>query len=176
MAIPPQEAARKIRLLILDVDGVQTDRGIYVSSDGASMRRYDIRDGTGVTVALDAGLHVAFISGKGSPSIRARAEELGVEDVYENMRDKTPAYEELKAKHGLADEEIAYVADDVIDLPVMRRVGLPVAVADAAVEVLAAATRVTIRPGGHGAVREAVEFILHAQGKWNETLKSRFGL
>ena len=83
---------------------------------------------------------------------------------------------ELKAKHDLADEEIAYVADDVIDLPVMRRVGLPVAVADAAVEVLAAATRVPIRPGGHGAVREAVEFILHAQGKWNETLKSRFGL
>ena len=174
MAIHPQEAARKIRLIILDVDGVQTDRGIYVASDGGSMRRFDIRDGTGV--ALDAGLQIAFLSGKGSPSIRARAEELGVEDVYENLRDKTPAYEELKAKHGLADDEVAYVADDVIDLPVMRRVGLPVAVADAAVEVLTAATRVTIRPGGHGAVREAVEFILHAQGKWDETLKSRFGL
>ena len=133
--------------------------------------------------ALKADAHKAYDAreaelGEGAATVMAliAAEELGVEDVYENMRDKTPAYEELKAKHGLADEEIAYVADDVIDLPVMRRVGLPVAVADAAVEVLAAATRVTIRPGGHGAVRETVEFILPAQGKWNETLKSRFGL
>ncbi len=158
------------------MDGVQTDRGIYLGSDGAPVRRYDVRDGTGITVALDAGLRIAFLSGKSSPSIRARASELGVEDVYEDLRNKAQAYEELKAKHGLADEEVAYVADDVIDLPVMRCVGLPIAVADAAEEVLAVATRVTIRPGGHGAVREAIEFILRAQGKWDETLKTRFGL
>ncbi|MFQ5913211.1 MAG: KdsC family phosphatase [Nitrospinota bacterium] len=176
MAVSVRDRARKIRLLLLDVDGVQTDRGIYLAADGAPMRRFDIRDGTGITVALDAGIKVAFLSGKGSPSIGSRAEELGVEDVYENLESKMAAYEELKAKHGLADEEIAYLADDLIDLPVLRRVGLPMAVADAAAEVLAEAARVTFRPGGHGAVREAIEFILHAQGKWDATLKSRYVL
>lgn len=176
MGISAQDRARKIRLLLLDVDGVQTDRGIYLGGDGVPLRRFDVRDGTGVSVALDAGLKVAFVSGKGSPAVRSRAEELGVKDVYENLQNKLVAYEELKGKYGLADEEVAYLADDVIDLSVLRRVGLPMAVADAASEVLAAAVRVTIRPGGHGAVREAIEFILRAQDRWDRALQARYSL
>ncbi|MFQ5694023.1 MAG: KdsC family phosphatase [Nitrospinota bacterium] len=176
MELSVQERARRIRFVILDVDGVQTDCGLYLGADGVPLRRFDIRDGTGIVIALQAGFKVAFLSGKGSPSIRTRAADLGVEDVYEDLTDKLAAYEDLKAKHGLADEEVAYLADDVIDLPVLRRVGLPMAVADAAAEVLAAAARVTIRPGGHGAVREAIEFILTAQGKWWKTLQARYGV
>ena len=175
MELLPQERARKIRLLMLDVDGVQTDRGLSYGEDGGPVRRFDVRDGTGIALAQQSGIVVAFLSGKGAPSIRARAEELDVKDVYENLRDKVTAYEELKVKYGVTDDEVAYVADDVIDLPVLQKVGLPIAVADAAAEVLAAAARVTVRPGGHGAVREAVEFILRAQGKWGEALKLRFG-
>ena len=176
MGLTLQERARKVRLILLDVDGVQTDRGIYMGSDGSALRRFDVRDGTGITVALDAGLKIAFLSGKSSPSIRTRAEELGVVDVFENLEAKLEAYETIKAKYGVTDEEVAYLADDVIDLPVLCRVGLPMAVADAATEVLEAAVRVMICPGGHGAVREAIEFIMHAQGNWNEALKARFGL
>ncbi len=176
MSVSLQERARKVRLILLDVDGVQTDGGLYLGPDGAPLRRFDVRDGTGISVALQAGFKVAFISGKGSPSIRSRAGELGVEDVYENLQRKTEAYEDLKAKYGLSDEEVAFLADDVIDLPVLRQVGLPLAVADAAAEVLAVAARVMIRPGGHGAVREAIEFIMRAQGTWDEALKTRYGV
>jgi 3-deoxy-D-manno-octulosonate 8-phosphate phosphatase (KDO 8-P phosphatase) len=176
MANTALDRARKVRLILLDVDGVQTDRGIYLGADGVPWRRFDVRDGTGITVAQDAGIKVAFLSGKASPSIRGRAEELGVTDVYEGLRNKLEAYEEVKTKYDAADTEVAYLADDVIDLPVLLRVGLPLAVADAAPEVLDAAIRVMICPGGQGAVREAIEFIMHAQGIWDRTLKARYGL
>ena len=136
----------------------------------------DVQDGTGITLAQEAGIVVAFASGKGGVSIRARAEELGVEDIYENLRDKVKAYEELKAKYIVTDLEVAYIADDVIALPVLRKVGLGVAVADAADEVLKAATWVTVCPGGRGAVRESVEFILRAQNKWDKVLEQRYGV
>jgi 3-deoxy-D-manno-octulosonate 8-phosphate phosphatase (KDO 8-P phosphatase) len=176
MEIIPHECARRIRLLILDVDGVQTDRGLYYGETGGVARRFDVQDGTGITLAQEAGIVVAFASGKGGVSIRARAEELGVEDIYENLRDKVKAYEELKAKYIVTDLEVAYIADDVIDLPVLRKVGLGIAVADAADEVLKAATWVTVCPGGRGAVRESVEFILRAQNKWDKVLEQRYGV
>ena len=171
-----RERAQRIKLLILDVDGVQTDGGLYMGVEGEVLRRFDIRDGTGIALAIQAGLRVAFMSGKSSPAIRRRAAELGVEDVFEDLRDKNEAYEGLKSRYGLSDEEVAYVADDVIDLPVFRRVGLAIAVGDAAEEVQRFAHRVTVRPGGRGAVREVVEYILRAQGKWEAILKTRFGL
>jgi 3-deoxy-D-manno-octulosonate 8-phosphate phosphatase (KDO 8-P phosphatase) len=171
-----RERAQKIKLIILDVDGVQTDGGLYMGLEGETLRRFDIRDGTGISIAIEAGLRVAFMSGKSSPAIRRRAAELGVEDVFEDLRDKNEAYEALKTRYGLLDEEVAYVADDIIDLPVLQRVGLAIAVGDAVEEVQRVAHRVTVRPGGRGAVREVVEYILRAQGKWEEILKTRYGL
>ncbi len=171
-----RDRAQKIKLLILDVDGVQTDGGIYIGGRGDPLRRFDIRDGTGIYIAIEAGIRVAFMSGKSSRAVRKRAADLGVKDVFEGLRDKGEAYERLKSKYGFIDEEVAFVGDDVIDLPVLRQVGLAIAVGDAVEEVQQVAHRVTVRPGGRGAVREVVEYILRAQGKWEEIVQRRYGL
>ncbi len=150
----------RLRALVLDVDGVLTDGGLYYGERGEAMKRFDVRDGLGLRRVREAGLLVAFITGEDTPIVLRRAEKLGVRDVRLGIEDKLAALEEVLAARGIAPEEAAYMGDDLTDLPPMGRAGLAVAVADAAPEVLRAAHWVTRRAGGSGAVREVCDAIL----------------
>ena len=158
------ERAKRVKLIIFDVDGVLTDGGIYIGADGELFKPFFCRDGLGITLAHRAGLKTAIITGRQSEHLRYRAKELHITEVYQGNLDKREAYRDLKAKLGLADEEIAYFGDDLVDLPIMGQVGFPAAVG--VQEVREAAVLQSDYPGGHGAVRQLIEFILKAQGKW----------
>ena len=164
------ERAKKVKLVIFDVDGVMTDGNICIGRDGELFKSFFCRDGLGITLARKAGILTAIITGRTSEQTARRAEELHISAVWQGNLDKRSAYRELKEKFGLRDEEIAYIGDDLIDLPVMIRVGFPAAVADAVPEVRARSVMVSGFPGGHGAVREILEFILKAQDLWEEIL------
>ncbi|MBR1759554.1 MAG: HAD-IIIA family hydrolase, partial [Schwartzia sp.] len=129
-----EERMRRIRLLILDVDGVLTDGGIYMGPEGEAMKRFDIKDGLGLVLWHRAGGKAAILTGRTSKIVEDRAKDLHISVIRQGCTDKGAAYEELKAELKLSDEEVAYIGDDLIDLPVMRKVGLPVAVADAVPE------------------------------------------
>lgn len=159
-----RERAARIRLVIFDVDGVLTDGSLYLGDDGQEYKAFHSRDGHGMVLLQESGVRLAVITGRTSNVVRLRMASLGIEDVFQGYRDKLLAYEELKRRHGLADEEIAYVGDDLVDLPVMARVGLAIAVADADPRVRALAHWCTAAPGGRGAAREVCELILDAQG------------
>jgi 3-deoxy-D-manno-octulosonate 8-phosphate phosphatase (KDO 8-P phosphatase) len=167
--------ASRIRLLLMDVDGTLTDGHVCLLSqpDGTAveLKNFSAHDGQGLTTAAQAGLRTGVISGRESPAMRRRAKESKIEFVYEACPVKIPAYEEILKKTGVSDEEAAYVGDDLPDLPVMRRVGLAIAVANASEEVLRAAHYITTRRGGDGGVREAIELILKAQGKWESMIE-----
>ncbi|SDF72387.1 KdsC family phosphatase [Sporolituus thermophilus] len=158
--------AQKVKLLVFDVDGVLTNGQIIFGPDGEAMKVFHAQDGLGISVAHKVGLKTAIITGRETEMVRRRGAELNITDVYQGAMDKVAALNELLAKHGLAADEVGYVGDDLNDLPVMLRVGLACAVANAAAEVKAAAHFVATREGGRGAVREIIEFILKAQGKW----------
>jgi len=169
---PAAEArARKIRVLMLDVDGVMTDGKVCLLSfpDGSvhEMKQFHAHDGAGLKLAQDAGLRTGVITGRDSPAVTKRAAESGMEFVYQGREHKMAAYEEVLRAAKVEDSQVAYVGDDLPDLPLLRRVGLAVAVANAAPEVKRAAHVVTKRSGGDGAVREVIEYILKAQGKWS---------
>ena len=163
-----EERMKKIRLLVLDVDGVLTDGGIYMGPDGEALKRFDIKDGLGITLWHRAGGMTAILTGRSSKIVENRAKELHISVVRQGCAEKRAAYEGLKAELKISDEEVAYIGDDIIDLPVMKRVGLPVAVADAVPEVRDAASLVVKHEGGRGAVRETVERILRAQNRFEE--------
>jgi len=162
--------AKRIRLVGLDVDGVMTDGGIYVglvADHAVEFKRFHIQDGLGVKMLQWAGIPVALVSGRRSDATTLRAKELGIEDVVQDDgAKKLPAFEEILARRGVRWEACAFVGDDLADLPLLRRVGLPVAVANAVAEVKAAAALVTATLGGQGAVREVAEAILKARGDW----------
>ncbi len=164
MAIP------NIQLLILDVDGVLTDGGIIRDDAGQQIKRFHVRDGAGIVLWRRLNKDVAIITGKESQVVLHRADELGIENVYQNIGNKLDAYEQLKEELGVKDSEIAYIGDDLPDLPVMRRVAVPIAVADAVEEVRAVAKYVTKFPGGYGAVRDAIEFLCKEMGIWQQVL------
>jgi len=167
------QRAQKIRMLIMDVDGVLTDGRIWYDSVGQELKSFDVKDGHGIVMAHRAKLRTALISGRESESTARRAKELGIEIVFQKIWNKLEVYEQILRDTQLTPEEVAYVGDDVIDIPLLHRVGLAVAVADAVEEVKAAAHVVTQRAGGQGAVREVIELILRAQGQW-ETLMERY--
>ena len=169
----PLERARKIRLLIMDVDGVLTDGRIIQDSQGHELKVFDVKDGHGIVMAHRAKLKTALISGRASETITRRAEELGIEIVFQKIWNKLEVYEKILGDMHLIHEEVAYIGDDLIDIPLLRRVGLAVAVADAVDEVKAHAHLITQRVGGQGAVREVIEVILRAQGVW-DTLVERY--
>ncbi len=163
--------ADRLRALVLDVDGVLTDGGIVLDAGGGESKRFHARDGIGVKLALTAGWRVLLLTARHSPAARIRAEELGAEWAMGVGR-KDRFLESWLAEAGIPWEEAAFVGDDLPDLGVMRRVGWPVAVADAAPEVRAVARYVTHLPGGAGAVREASEFLLRRAGIREETLQA----
>lgn len=162
-----------IRLLLLDVDGVLTDGSIVIDSRGVEISRFDVRDGHGVKLLQHAGIRVGLLSSRASRAVVVRAAQLGIDVIQQGVSDKSDGYARIKAETGCVDREIAYVADDMVDLPVLRRVGVAVAVSDAWEGVKQVADYVTRRAGGHGAVREVAELLLHAQGRWEDPL-SRF--
>lgn len=163
-----KERASKIKMIAVDVDGVLTD-GKIIYSDDAEEKQFAVVDGLGITLAMRAGLEVAIITVRESEPVRRRARDLGIKEVHQGVRRKWERLKEIIDKSGFAPEEIAYVGDDLVDLIPMRRVGLPIAVANAVPEVVEAAVFVTERRGGEGAVREAIEAILKAKGIWEET-------
>ena len=159
------QRAKGIKLLVLDVDGVMTDGRMIYSADGELMA-FHILDGHGIKLALRSGLSLAIISGRESVMLTRRARELGVQEVHQRVLDKLPVFESLLLRKGLTASQVACMGDDLLDLPLLLRAGLAVAVPGAVDEVRAAAHYVTRRPGGEGAVREAIELLLKAQGHW----------
>ena len=159
--------AQKIKLIIFDVDGTLSDGGIYIGERGEIFKAFNCQDGFGIVSAHKLGLKTAIITGRESVITSNRAKELGIIAVKQGQPDKRNAYKELKAEFNLTDEEIAYVGDDVVDLPVFVQVGFRAAVGNANIEVKERAHFVAENDGGKGAVREVLEFILKAQGKWD---------
>lgn len=162
------ERAKKVQLAIFDVDGVLTEGRLPIGgTEGELFKSFFCRDGLGITLFRRAGFHTAVITGRQSAPVAQRVKELAISALWQGAMDKRTAYRELKEKFRLKDEEIAYIGDDLIDLPVMIQVGFPAAVADAVPEVRARAMAVSGFPGGRGAVREILEFILKAKGLWD---------
>jgi len=160
-----RKRARRVRCLFLDVDGVLTDGKLYLGAGGEEIKTNYVRDGLGIKRLLDGGVEVAVISGRPSEAMRKRLEFLGVKHVVFDNEDKLPAYEQICRRLGIGDQDCAMMGDDSPDLPVMARVGLALSVADAHPVALKVAHWVSRYPGGLGAVREACDLILAAQGK-----------
>jgi 3-deoxy-D-manno-octulosonate 8-phosphate phosphatase (KDO 8-P phosphatase) len=158
-----RELAAGIRLAVFDIDGVFTDGRIWIGTDGVEYKAFSVRDGVGVKALLAAGIEVAIISGRASAAVDTRMAELGVRRVVQGCNDKARALEGLLRETKLAPGQVAYLGDDTPDLPAMRLVALPCAVADAHEDALSAALWVSTRPGGQGAVREFCEFLLEAR-------------
>ncbi|HWB42164.1 MAG TPA: HAD hydrolase family protein [Gemmatimonadales bacterium] len=177
MEIDPARASR-VRLVALDVDGVLTDNGIWigpVAGERVELKRFDIQDGLGMRLLRTAGIPVIWVSGRHSEATALRAAELRVDELLQVPGpEKLGALSELLSRRGLAWDEIAYLGDDLADLQVMRRAGLPVAVANAVPEIRAVAAGVTTAPGGHGAVREFADALLKARGVWPDMLERYF--
>jgi 3-deoxy-D-manno-octulosonate 8-phosphate phosphatase (KDO 8-P phosphatase) len=170
-----KKRAAQIKVLLMDVDGTMTDGGVTLLSqpDGTALeiKTFDAHDGQGLTLVHTAGVRTGCITGRESPSLRRRANEMKMEFIYMKQPTKIPAYEEILRKAGVPDSAVAYVGDDLPDLPVMRRVGLAVAVGDAVPEVKEAAHFVTKSAAGRGAIRDAVELILKSKGIWDEMIE-----
>lgn len=164
------ERARKIKLLVLDCDGVLTDGRIILLPQGDETKSFDVRDGHAVVMARRAGLATAVISGRESFAVRARCKELGISHLFEGAWVKMESYEKLLADENVTDDEVCYVGDDVVDIPLLRRAGLAVAVADAVDEAKEYSHLVTQKGGGRGAVREVIELIIKSQNKWDEAM------
>ena len=159
---------KRIRCLLLDVDGVLTDGKIHFASSGEEFKTFDAQDGHGIAMAQRVGLTIGFISGRPSMATTRRAADLRVKIVLQKPTNKMDMVEQVKAQHGFTDDEIAFMGDELVDLPALRRVGLAVAVPNAMPEVRRMAHYVTRRHGGDGAVREVIEMILKARGLWKQ--------
>jgi 3-deoxy-D-manno-octulosonate 8-phosphate phosphatase (KDO 8-P phosphatase) len=158
--------ARKIRLLVMDVDGVLTDGRMILSERGDELKAFHTHDGVAVALAKRAGLRTAMVTGESSPIAKIRGGKLGVDSVILGARRKGEALDALRAEYDVPADAVAYIGDDLLDVPAMQRAGLAVTVANAPAAVKAAAHVVTRAAGGHGALRELVELILRAQGSW----------
>jgi len=163
--------ARRIKLLLLDVDGVLTDGRIIYDSHGRDMKFFDVHDGLGVYALRRAGIKTILITAKGSRAIRPRARDMQVEAVFENIFPKSAILDRILSKYRLSSDEICFVGDDLVDLSLMKRVGLPIAVFNAAPEIKQNSFYVTLRTGGRGAVREVAELLLKSQDKWQGVVK-----
>ncbi len=163
---PLIDLARRVRLLLFDVDGVLTDGKILLHPDGSESKRFDIRDGTAIVWAHKSGLLVGLLSARSAAATLQRASQLGITIVHQGVGSKLDAYEQILREHGLSDEEVAYMGDDVLDLPVLGRVGVSACPADAADEVRTRVAFVSRARGGDGAARELVELVLRARDLW----------
>ncbi len=158
-----RQKAKRVRYLLLDVDGVMTDGTLYFDESGREIKGFSIYDGHGIRLLKKAQIGVGIISGRTSAVVEWRAKDLGIEDVHQGSRDKVAAYEIIRAKHRLEDEAVAFIGDDLIDIPLLRRVGFSIAVASAIDSVKREVDWVTQKKGGEGAIREVIDFILSIQ-------------
>jgi 3-deoxy-D-manno-octulosonate 8-phosphate phosphatase (KDO 8-P phosphatase) len=164
------EKASRIRLVVFDVDGVLTDGSLYIGDDGQEYKAFHSRDGHGIKMLLRQGVEIAIITGRTSRVVEHRMKNLGITHVYQGKLEKLPAFHELLEKLGVAGEQTAYVGDDVVDLPVMRRVGLAIAVQDAHPLVRQHSHWQTPSPGGRGAARDVCELIMEARGVLDDVM------
>jgi 3-deoxy-D-manno-octulosonate 8-phosphate phosphatase (KDO 8-P phosphatase) len=155
-----------VKLLLLDVDGVLTDGRIVYDAEGRETKAFYVRDGHGIKMLREAGIEVGIVTGRRSAVVEIRARELGIAQVHQGVTDKVALWRTICGERQLPPEATAYVGDDVLDVPLLRRVGFAAAVADAEPCVLDAVHFVAARPGGHGAVRDVADFILQAHGSW----------
>jgi len=162
--------AARVRAIILDVDGVMTDGSIILDNHDNEYKSFHVRDGHAVKLAVRAGILTAIITGRRSQVVQRRAEELGIQEVHQKVHDKLAVYEELKRKYGFTDEEACYMGDDVVDLSLLRVVGLPATPSDADPAARDTALFVARSPGGRGAVRELIETVLRARGDWERLI------
>src|SRR5580692_11636305 len=165
-----KDALKKIKVLAMDVDGVLTDGRIIVDSHGVETKNFDVQDGFGIVFLKKCGFKTAIISARESGVVAYRAKDLNIDKVYVGVYPKIGAYESMLKEFKVSDEEVCFIGDDLADLGVMRRCGFSVAVANAVFEVKQIADYVTVKRGGKGAVREAIELILKAQGHWGPQL------
>jgi 3-deoxy-D-manno-octulosonate 8-phosphate phosphatase (KDO 8-P phosphatase) len=169
------EKASRIKLLILDVDGVMTDGSIILDNEGNELKRFHVRDGHGIKMLGKAGIETAIITGRESKVVELRAIELGIKDVYQKIFVKSEVYEKLRRKYNCEDDNIAFMGDDVVDRELFKRAGLTAAPADAEESVKEWADIVSVRKGGRGAVREFVDIILKATGRWDKVSGESLG-
>ncbi|MBN2254385.1 MAG: HAD-IIIA family hydrolase [Deltaproteobacteria bacterium] len=167
------EKIRHVSFLILDVDGVMTDGRIIIDDAGNETKQFHVRDGHGLKLLMRVGIEVIVITGRTSEVVEHRARELGIHEVHQGSKDKVAVLEEIMARRNITGENIAYMGDDIVDVPVFRKVGFAVAVADASDDAREAADYITGNSGGNGAVREICELILKVQNKW-DTVVSRY--
>ena len=167
-----KEKAAKIKLLILDVDGVMTDGTIWIDDQGREQKGFHVKDGFGLRSLMNNGIEVAIITGRQSEVVAHRARELGIQEIYQKVPDKRVPFYEILGKKGLSEDQACYIGDDLPDLLLLRKVGLSITVADGAEELKEYVDLVTKKKGGHGAVREVCEFILKAQKKWTDVVSS----
>ncbi len=165
-----REKARRVRWLVLDVDGVLTDGRIILDGGDGEWKAFNVRDGQRLILAAREGIRTVFLTGRSSRVVDRRAAELGVYRVFQGAHDKGETLELFFREEGVLPEETAYLGDDLVDLPALRRAGFAAAVGDAVPEVQAAADWIAAAPGGQGAVRELVEYLLAAQGRWEAVL------
>jgi len=162
---------KRIKLLLLDVDGVLTDGCIIYNDNGAETKIFNVKDGLGIRLLMEAGIKVGIVTGRTSKALYHRCNNLGISLIFDGVHEKTSVLELISEQTGLRAEEIAFVGDDLPDLPLLRRVGLSIAVADAHETIIENADMITSAKGGVGAVREICEAILKAQGFWNKIVE-----
>ncbi len=171
-----RERAQRVKLVLLDVDGVLTDGRIIYDSAGRDLRFFDVHDGMGVHLLNCAHIPTVLITAKGSRAIRPRARDMQVAEVIQDVSPKSSALRRVLKKYKVGADEVCFVGDDLVDLCLMKRVGFPVAVFNAASEIKQAACYITVRVGGRGAVREVAELILKSQGKWQALIQKRYDI
>ncbi|MDD5645002.1 MAG: HAD-IIIA family hydrolase [bacterium] len=169
-----EDKLKKIKVVVLDVDGVMTDGSIIIGSDGTETKKFCVLDGTGIKMLMRNGIKVVIVSGRDSECTKIRAKELGIDMVFTGLKNKVDAFAELKAKLSVNNEEICIMGDDLMDIPLMRSSGVSVSVPSAPEYVKARANYVTKTPGGKGAVREISDMILQEQGKWEKDIERYF--
>jgi 3-deoxy-D-manno-octulosonate 8-phosphate phosphatase (KDO 8-P phosphatase) len=164
------DRAARVRLMIFDVDGVLTDGSLHYGADGEAFKTFNVQDGLGIKLLQEAGIQTAIISARRSPQVTARAKDLGIDHVHQGGHDKLTPFNALLAQLGLTADQVGFIGDDVVDLPILSRVGFAVAVPNGRQEVLSRAHYVTQQHGGRGAVREVCEFVLRAQGLYDKIM------
>ncbi|EAT16725.1 HAD family hydrolase [Desulfuromonas acetoxidans] len=169
-----KRSIEKVRLLLLDVDGVLTDGRIIYDNNGIESKAFHVRDGHGLKLLQRAGIKVGIITGRSSEIVSHRAAELGIDIVYQGAKTKLEPYEQILADLKLSDQQVAYVGDDLVDLPILRRVGCSFTVADAVADIKPYVDYITTLPGGHGAVREVCDMLLRQSGLWDSVTDRYF--
>ena len=166
-----EEKAKKIKLLVMDVDGVLTDGRIIYANSGDQLKFFDVTDGMGLSLFSRAGLKTAILTAKKSKIVSKRSKDMHIDRVYQDALRKAEVFEKILVDFRVSPEEVCYIGDDVVDIPVLKKVGLAVSVPNAVPEVKKEVHYITKRKGGRGAVREVIDMILKSQGKWDEVLK-----